>query len=138
MAILVEQLMKSPPVTTTFSTKLKEIQSIFESKKFHHILVLDDNQNLAGIISDRDVLKNISPFVGTYVQQKIDKDTLDKTARQIMTPNPFVVYPDQTVPEAAKILTEKNVSTLPVLTRSKEVVGILSWKDVLRVVAKAR
>lgn len=138
MAILVEQLMQSPAITTSFNTKLKDIQSIFERKRFHHILVLDDSKNLAGIISDRDILKNVSPFVGTYVEQSIDKDTLDKTARHIMTPNPVVIYPDQTIPEAAKLLTDKNVSTLPVLKRNKEVVGILSWKDVLRVVARAK
>ena len=38
------------------------------------------------------------------------------SARDIMTPDPFTIAPDATVTEAARILVEKRVGALPVVS----------------------
>ena len=138
MPVIIEKVMTKNVVTTRFDATLLEIRDIFTRNKFHHILVLDQSKKLAGIISDRDILKHISPFLGTYAEQKMDKATLNKPARQLMTPNPITIYQDETIPVAADVLVKNNLSALPVLDRSKQLVGILSWKDILRLIAKSK
>ena len=39
------------------------VRELFNEYRFHHLLVIDDRR-LVGVISDRDLLKNLSPFIG--------------------------------------------------------------------------
>lgn len=139
MTITVEKIMKKEVVTVTPSTSVQDMQFLFDKHKFHHLLVVDDFKGLAGVVSDRDLLKQLSPFVGTYAENRLDRETLQKTAWQIMTPNPITVNVEDSVQAAASLILEHNVSCLPVKAAGKTTpLGILTWKDILRIVAKAR
>lgn len=109
---------------------LGQIQKIFEKYKIHHLLVVEDEE-IIGFISDRDVLKEISPHVDTLSEDSYARQTLKKKAPQIMTRNPITVEPDILVEDAASIMLEKNISCLPVVSSSGNIEGILSWKDIL-------
>jgi CBS domain-containing protein len=54
-------------------------------------------------------------------------------ARDVMTQIVFTVFPDTPLLDAARLFVEKHVSGLPVVDESKHLVGILSEKDLLRV-----
>lgn len=139
MTITVEKIMQKEIVTVTPSTSLLDIRFLFEKHKFHHLLVMDDFKGLAGIVSDRDLLKHLSPFVGTYAENHLDRETLKKTAWQIMTPNPVTIEQNDSVQSAAALMLEYDVSCLPVLNTNHDgPCGILTWKDILRIIAKAQ
>lgn len=53
--------------------------------------------------------------------------------KDIMTTDVVTVTPDTTIYEALDLLIQRNVSGIPVVNDIKEVVGILSEKDVLRI-----
>jgi acetoin utilization protein AcuB len=90
-----------------------------------------ENGRLVGIISDRDLLKATSPFVGTFSETSRDRATLTKRVHQIMRHNPITVKADTPVEAAARLLIEKDVSCLPVVSKEDRVEGILSWRDLL-------
>jgi len=138
MAILVSQVMASPVISVRPSDNLEKINFLLHKHKIHHVIVVDDNKLIAGIISDRDILSAISPFLGTSVESKLDRNTLEKTAWQLMKPNPVVARINSTIPEAANLLIQSNISCLPIIDLAGEPVGMLSWKDILRIVAKAK
>ena len=127
----VESIMTTRLVTVEMDDSLKTIGDIFRQAKFHHLLVLNDGK-LIGIISDRDFLKEISPYVGTLSETMRDRATLEKRAHQIMTRYPVVVTQDTPIHIAAQLLLEKRVSCLPVVSPEKDVRGIITWKDLLR------
>lgn len=84
------------------------VQQLFKEHRFHHLLVVDD-RTLVGIISDRDLLKAISPNIGTMSETDRDRATLNKRAHQVMTSDPISVRP--TTPfAAATLMLEKKVS----------------------------
>lgn len=59
--------------------------------------------------------------------------------REIMTQDVSAVSPKDSIIEAAKIMQERNVGCIPVCTSNKEVMGVLTDRDiVLRVVAEGR
>ena len=64
----VNEIMKTTVITIGMDETLEQIQKRFEKHKFHHLLVLE-NDELIGIISDRDVLKEISPHVNTLSEE---------------------------------------------------------------------
>lgn len=89
--------------------------------KLGALLVLENNQ-LIGIISERDILKKI-------VAAGVDPHSIRVEA--IMTKELFTVLPSTTVREAMHIVTENRVRHLPVLENGK-LVGIISIGDLTR------
>ena len=122
--------MTAKVITIGMDDTLGQIQRLFEKHKFHHLLIMEDEE-LIGIISDRDVLKEISPYVNTLSEDSRSRETLTKKAHQIMTRNPITVEPTILVEDAASIMLKKNISCLPVVSPSGNIEGILSWKDIL-------
>ncbi|HEV7192327.1 MAG TPA: CBS domain-containing protein [Jatrophihabitantaceae bacterium] len=53
-------------------------------------------------------------------------------AHEIMTTDVITVHPDTTVREAAALLTERGITSLPVVDDSNRVIGIVSEVDLIR------
>ncbi len=106
------------------------IHEILENANFHHLLVVEGNK-LVGVISDRDVLKAVSPFIGTLSEHTHDLVTLNKKAHQIMNHKPITVFKYTSLQEAAGIMLDNNISCLPVVSSEGGIEGIVTWKDIL-------
>lgn len=111
------------------------IHEILENANFHHLLVVEGNK-LVGVISDRDVLKAISPFIGTLSEHTHDIVTLNKKAHQIMNHKPITVFKYTSLQEAATIMLDNNISCLPVVSPESGIEGIVTWKDILEYYVK--
>ncbi len=131
MRIKLEDIMTTEVVTVGMDDRLETVQELFDQFKFHHLLVVEDNA-LMGIISDRDLLKAVSPFVATGAERMQDLITLDKRVHQIMTRKPITAEKETTVEEAARQLVENSISCLPILSPEKKVIGIVTLKDILK------
>lgn len=127
----VENIMNRDVVTLSLDERLKTIQELFNEQKFHHVLVVEDNK-LVGVVSDRDILKQLSPFLSTAAERTHDRSTLDKKIHQIMTRKPITVDKETPIEEAAEMFVKKNISCLPILTGEKEIIGIITLKDILK------
>jgi acetoin utilization protein AcuB len=129
--MIVNEIMTTRVFTIEMDDTLEQIQKIFGKHKFHHLLIVEDG-DLIGIISDRDVLKEISPHVNTLSEDSRARQSLKKKAHQIMSRKPITVGTDALVEDAASIMLKKNISCLPVVSPSANIAGILSWKDILK------
>ena len=130
MVTKISTIMTKDVITVDMDTSLKTICAIFDEGKFHHLLVVEDDK-MFGVISDRDVLKAISPFLDTLAEQARDLSTLKKRAHQIMTRKPLTITKDVELKDAARIMLRENISCLPVVSRYGEIEGIVTWKDLL-------
>jgi acetoin utilization protein AcuB len=119
-------------VTVEIDDPLEVVKEIFDSVKFHHLLVVDSATKLCGVISDRDLLRALSPYIGTASENARDTATLKKRVHQIMTRQPVTLPPDATVADAVKVFLEHRVSCIPVVGPGFKAVGIVSWRDVLK------
>jgi acetoin utilization protein AcuB len=126
----VETIMSRDVVTVRPDAALMEIRGLLDQKGFNHLLVTEEDNTLCGVISDRDVLKAISPFLDTYSEEHRDVKTLSQPASAIMQSEPITVTPETTIEEASQILLDNRVSSLPVVEED-ELVGIVTGKDML-------
>ncbi|MGE0158587.1 MAG: CBS domain-containing protein [Gemmatimonadales bacterium] len=79
-----------------------------------------DNDRLAGIVTDRDiVMKSVAE----------GHDPSQHRVRDAMTPEIFYAFDDQDVDELTKIMKQKQIRRVPVLNREKRLVGIVSLGD---------
>ena len=129
--LTVGDVMTRDPVTVTMDHSLKAIREVFETSGFHHLLVAKDNK-LAGVISDRDLLKNISPFVDSeWMERTQDVNTLKRKAHQIMHRSPIVTGETVSVAQATAYLLAQKVTCLPVVDDREHLRGIVTWRDLL-------
>lgn len=127
----VESIMSRKVVTVELDDTLETIREIFDNVKFHHLLVVG-NQGLLGVISDRDLLRGLSPFVGMLDQHPRDLAVLNKKAHQIMSRELVAVDKETSIEAAVNLLLSENVSCLPVISPEGDVEGILTWKDIFK------
>jgi acetoin utilization protein AcuB len=126
------EIMTSRIVTVELDDSLATVKQIFDSVRFHHLLVIGSDKKLCGVISDRDLLRAISPYVGTVSENTRDSATLKKRAHQIMTRSPVTLGPEASVADAIQLFLGHRVSCIPVVDEASKAVGIVSWRDILR------
>ncbi len=136
MTIRLQSIMSTRVVSVAFDDKLSMVKEIFDAMKFHHLLVVDHGR-LHGVISDRDLLRALSPFIGTLSETTRDANTLEKRAHQIMSRKLVTLSPDSSVEEAVDLFLGGGISCLPIVDAQQRPVGIVSWRDVLRALRPA-
>ncbi|MGD0491811.1 MAG: CBS domain-containing protein [Steroidobacteraceae bacterium] len=135
MDIRLDGVMSTRLVTVELDDSLEVVKQIFDSVKFHHLLVVGADQKLCGVISDRDLLRALSPYIGTVSENARDIATLKKRVHQIMTRQPVTLPTGATLAAAVKVFLEHRVSCIPVVGPGFKAVGIVSWRDVLKSLA---
>lgn len=101
---------------------MSEALLVMTDKNFGCVGIVDDNGCLSGIITDGDLRRHMSP------------DLLTRTAREIMTPNPKSVAPDELAFAALEKVSAK-ISSLFVVEDGKPV-GIIHVHDLLQLGVK--
>lgn len=80
-----------------------------------------ENDKIVGYVTDRDIaIRSVAE----------GHDTRTESVSRIMTKGVTYCYEDQDIREAAELMREKQVRRLPVLSRKKRLVGIVSLGDV--------
>ena len=74
MTLQLQSIMSTRLVSVAYDDKLSEVKQIFDSMKFHHVLVVEHGK-LHGVISDRDLLRALSPFIGKLAETARDAGT---------------------------------------------------------------
>lgn len=63
---------------------------------------------------------------------KSDNDVALITTKELMTPNPITTYEDADLAQAAQIVINKGIGSLPVTDKERTVVGLLTKHDIVR------
>ena len=134
----IDTIMTRHAMSVSMDDDLGKIHHIFSSCQFHHLLVTGDDHTLVGIISDRDLLRAISPYVRDDFACAKDLVRLNRKAHQIMSTHPIVVSSGTPVAEAVDLLVGNDLSCLPVVNSWGAAIGVVSWRDILRHLAMRR
>ncbi len=125
-----QDIMAKDIVCVDMDERLPNIKKILETHEFHHLPVVEEGK-LVGIISDRDLLRQISPFVNHVSEQARDVDTLNRAAHQVMTRQPIAVKADTSIAEIIDWFKRVDISCLPVVDEEYHVIGMISWRDLI-------
>lgn len=113
--------------------------SIFDAKDkmaaycIRHLPVVEDDNRLIGIITDRDIRSALpSAVVHDYENCKQKEKISDLKVKDIMTINPVTVSPSYTIQDALLLLLQTKVGAFPVVDDKGKLKGIISVDDLLR------
>lgn len=100
-------------------TTIKDVSKIMKDKHVGCIPVCDNNNQLVGLVTDRDlILRGIA----------VDKDINQTAISEVMTTKVFNISPEADVAEASKLMCECQVRRLPVI-ENNAIVGIITLGD---------
>jgi len=128
----VDSVMTREVIAVGMDDSIATIRGILEAANFHHLLVVDRHRKLVGVLSDRDVLRVISPFLGSLSETRRDVTILQRRVHQIMTRDPITVGAEVELTAAMRRLIDHDISCLPVVAADGRIEGIVTWRDLLR------
>lgn len=101
---------------------VQEAITLVARHRFRHLLVVTADQQLAGVISDRDLLR----FMIREPRWN------DAPVAEMMRTDPVTVSPDTLLSTAIAEMLKRRINCLPVVDADKLVVGILTSTDLLK------
>lgn len=132
----VTTFMTQTVVSVEMDDTLQIIKDLFEKTGFHHLVVVE-GKRLVGVISDRDLLRALSPNIGTAAETAKDLACLNKKAHQIMTRNPISLTTEAQLADVVGVFNQHPVSCVPIVDQENNIKGIVSWRDIMRVLGEA-
>jgi len=133
----VKQIMNKRVVMVELDDRLSTVKEIFDNVKFHHLLVVESDR-LLGVLSDRDLLKALSPNIGKMTETEDDLATLNKRVHHIMSRNPVVLHSDAEINDAIDLFNTHTISCIPVVDDEYRPIGIISWRDIIKAIGASR
>jgi len=109
-------------ITAKNDCTVSDIINILGTRKIGATVVLDKNDEVCGIISERDIVRDIALH---------GRDLLDSPVSACMTPNVISCTTHNTVNEVMEIMTKNRFRHLPVMEEGK-LLGLISIGDVVK------
>jgi acetoin utilization protein AcuB len=118
-------------VTVAKDASVLHVRNLLREKDINQVPVVD-GKKVIGVITDGDIRENSASPASTLSVHELNYLLSEMKAGDIMTRNPVTVSPETPVEESAKILNEKGIGCLPVVSND-ELVGIITTSDMLNV-----
>jgi CBS domain-containing protein len=115
----IKDVMNSAVISARSTDTIRRIQSVMR-ENYISGLPISDKKELLGIVSIEDIIKALE---GGYIDEQAEKH---------MTKNVIVLQDDMPLSFAISYLNKYRYGRFPVLNKNKELVGIISSKDVVK------
>ena len=133
---LVEDIMNHDIKTLTLDDTIQACLKFMKDYKVRHVPVMDiptekdGKPFFVGIVSQRDLFRQLSPYVGKIGEEEADLKALRQTLGQVVTRNPRSVSPQTPIPEMITFMVEDRIDMVPVLDDG-DMVGIVTSADIV-------
>jgi acetoin utilization protein AcuB len=121
-ATCVADIMTTNLVTLSAHHIFGDAVQLMTNSPFRHFLVVHPDGRLAGVFSDRDVLRALGRTPNWQA----------KNVSGVMTHEVFTVTPETPLSVAASEMLSRRINCLPVIERDGKVCGIITSTDLLR------
>ncbi|MBE3036738.1 MAG: CBS domain-containing protein [Candidatus Atribacteria bacterium] len=141
------EIMNKKVITIKKDASINELSELLVNNKISGVPVLDENGNLAGIVSEGDIIVQNSdlhfPRYFKLLDAIIYLESLNKFKRSlqkhlatkvedIMTVKVKTAGEDTPINEIADIMLDSRVNRLPVMDKNNKLVGIITRADILK------
>jgi CBS domain-containing protein len=108
--------------SVTPDTTVAEVVNQLSGRRIGSVLVLDDQSSVAGIVSERDLVRALATH---------GAKAMELEARQVMTRDVVTCHPDDSIDEVMHSMTSGRFRHLPVVHHG-ELLGLVSIGDVVK------
>lgn len=130
LIVKVGDIMSAPVVTIDKSASIAEAWQLMTREKVHHLPVMDDGK-LVGLCSSHCVLsRGIFSVKGEL--EKINNEPVE----QVMSNHVITTHQQVDIRKVAYAMTYYDQSCLPIMSESHEVVGMVTFSDLVKRLAE--
>jgi CBS domain-containing protein len=119
--LTVADVMTKSVRAVALETTIKEVALIMAGDAIGVVPVVDDDNLLVGLITDRDIVIRVCAG---------DKGVDDLRASDAMTPSPTGIRPSESITNALAVMSRLQVRRLPVVDEGFRLIGMLSIGDI--------
>ena len=127
----VSDIMRREVVTLSIKERLDLTQDIMSLGRVRHLPVLDDEQRVVGIVSDRDLLAAAMTKVLDFDPASRRTFLRSIEVGEVMAKEVVSVTEDTEIGEVARILVERKIGCVPVLDEDGELLGLVTETDLI-------
>ncbi|MEV6613124.1 CBS domain-containing protein [Streptomyces sp. NPDC051051] len=122
----VGEVMTGDVVEARRTTPFKEVVRLLDHHRISGLPVIDDDDKVLGVVSGTDLVRAQARRSGHGLVGAV-------TAADLMSSPAITVHPEQSVPDAARLMERRGVERLPVVDEEDRLIGIATRRDLLRV-----
>ena len=118
--VYAKELMISPVITLTTEATVSQAQELLKNHDIRHIPIVDSENTLIGIISDRSLM------------------LADKSTAILRVMNQKIIAAEANIrlQEIAKVMLDNRINSIPIVDDSRRLIGIITSSDIIRSVFK--
>jgi len=146
-----QDIMTRDVVTVREDMSVKELAQLLSDRKISGVPVVDDKENLIGIVTENDLIDQtkkvhiptvmalFDSFVYLENPERLEKDLKKMSAStvgDISSSKVITAKTDTPVDELATTMSEKKVHTLPILDQDGNMMGVIGKSDIIRTIAQ--
>lgn len=134
--VLVKEVMTTPAVMVDRTSTVKQAIRLLYEQNITAAPVIDENGHMVGIVSEMDLLRgqfeaDPRAFARPAAPTTSPPPTL---VEEVMTPNVKTIHESGDVADLVELMITTSVKSVPIV-RDREVVGIVSRRDLMGVLA---
>ncbi|MGK0249867.1 MAG: acetoin utilization protein AcuB [Oleispira sp.] len=122
---LLADIMSKQVISLSSKATVADAWTLFQRHSFHHIPIIDEENTVLAMLSDRDILQR----PGT--QENISQKKIMSFATQLV----FCFSPDTDIRQATRTLYEYDLGALPIISEQHELLGIVTRTDIIKIVS---
>ncbi len=139
----VQEIMTEQVICLEPQDNLARAIEVMQTEKFRHVPIIDEQGKFVGLLSDRDILRNL-PFAGRrpplpakkFREHLFATESWTKSLllplESVMAQKVLHISPKCSICKAADTLYRKKISCLPVVDKRGELRGIVTVTDLMR------
>lgn len=147
----VKDVMTTDVISVKSDMSVKQLAEVLFENRINGVPVMDKDNQLLGVVTERDLIDQTKKFhiptiitfldsvfmldKGNRVEKEIQKMT-GTTVKDICSREPVTLPPEAGLDEAATVMADKNVYTLPVMEKGR-LIGIIGKRDILKSITRA-
>jgi CBS domain-containing protein len=121
--------MSMPVVSINIHARLAEALALMHKHKIRRLPVVDLSGELVGIITDGDI-RGVAIIHGQAPPAPSPDEALNNTyVHQVMTERPITVALSTTLREAALLMLDNKIGSLPVMGTANNLIGLITESD---------
>ena len=150
ITLKVKDFMVQDVISVNQNTPIREILGLLVENHIDGVPVVDNYNNLIGIVSDGDIIRYLSPKEGFFLdfvytilvgeeetEQSVVKEKINNTVTNMMhKKHLYTVKENDTFENAIRTLSHHHFKQLPVLDLEDKVIGLITRGDIIKNILK--
>jgi CBS domain-containing protein len=130
--MIAAEIMTENPRTMRTTDPVRDALEALEAMQIRHLPVVDEEGNLVGMLSDRDLGPLMKSFMEGAEAERMIAPLSSRKVSEFMSADVVSVSVDAEVSTIIETMLEERIGAVPVVDGEGNVSGIISYVDVLR------